>query len=111
LTEHCCTEIPASCTLGEPVEAHISIKNRTSTAQEIELSIANCENFFFSGSRVTSSKVEPSETVHFRHTLIPIKTGRQAIPQVKLVAKAFNAELPEAQVARYIFVKPNDRPT
>ncbi len=77
---------PSEATLGKPFEATLTVYNESSTLQELQLSVAESDSFFFSGTTLINFTMLPYSERKMVYIMIPVLTGHITFPKFTLKA-------------------------
>ena len=97
---------PPRARVGAPFEMRARCSNGTSRAQPLHVRVADASGFVFSGSRECWVTVAPRATIETAYTLVALRSGEAALPEVEVTATRLGAALRPPRVARAMYVEP-----
>mmetsp|Transcript_6954 Transcript_6954/g.28550 ORF Transcript_6954/g.28550 Transcript_6954/m.28550 type:complete len:411 (-) Transcript_6954:62-1294(-) len=97
---------PPRVRVGVPFSMRVCCSNATAQAQPLRVRVADANGFVFSGSRDFSVTAAPRGEAETAYTLVALRSGEAALPEVEVTAVRLGAALRPPQVARAIYVEP-----
>ena len=97
---------PPRVRVGVPFSMRVRCSNATSQAQPLRVRVADAAGFVFSGSRECAVTAAPRGEAETAYTLVALRSGEAALPEVEVTAVRLGAALRPPQVARAIYVEP-----
>jgi hypothetical protein len=97
---------PPRVRVGVPFSMRVCCSNATSQAQPLRVRVADANGFVFSGSRDFLVTAAPRGDAETAYTLVALRSGEAALPEVEVTAVRLGAALRPPQVARAIYVEP-----
>jgi hypothetical protein len=84
----------------------VCCSNATAQAQALRVRVADANGFVFSGTRECAVTAAPRGDAETAYTLVALRSGEAALPEVEVTAVRLGAALRPPQVARAIYVEP-----
>ena len=97
---------PPRVRVGVPFSMRVCCSNATSQAQPLRVRVADANGFVFSGTRECAVTAAPRGDAETAYTLVALRSGEAALPEVEVTAVRLGAALRPPQVARAIYVEP-----
>jgi hypothetical protein len=97
---------PPRVRVGVPFSMRVCCSNATAQAQALRVRVADANGFVFSGSRDFLVTAAPRGDAETAYTLVALRSGEAALPEVEVTAVRLGAALRPPQVARAIYVEP-----
>ena len=97
---------PPRARVGVPFEMRVRCANATSQAQPLRVRVADAAGFVFSGSRECLVTVAPRAETETAYTLVALRSGEAALPEVEVTCLRLGAALRPPRVARAMVVEP-----
>ena len=97
---------PPRSRVGAPFEMRARCANATSQAQPLRVRVADAAGFVFSGSRECLVTVAPRAATETAYTLVALRSGEAALPEVEVTCLRLGAALRPPRVARAMVVEP-----
>jgi hypothetical protein len=97
---------PPRARVGVPFEMRARCANATSQAQPLRVRVADAAGFVFSGSRECLVTVAPRAETETAYTLVALRSGEAALPEVEVTCLRLGAALRPPRVARAMVVEP-----
>ena len=97
---------PPRARVGVPFEMRARCANATSQAQPLRVRVADAAGFVFSGSRECLVTVAPRAATETAYTLVALRSGEAALPEVEVTCLRLGAALRPPRVARAMVVEP-----
>jgi hypothetical protein len=97
---------PPRVRVGVPFSMRVCCSNATAQAQALRVRVADANGFVFSGTRECAVTAAPRGDAETAYTLVALRSGEAALPEVEVTAVRLGAALRPPQVARAIYVEP-----
>lgn len=102
-------DCPPHAVLGKPFTMTTKVQNLTSTLLEVAFSVVDTASFIFSGAHSDTVSILPRGTHFLSYKLVPLFSGIQQLPRVKINSAWYNAAFQPSPVSTQIFVFPSTR--
>ncbi len=100
-------DCPPHAVLGTAFTISIRVQNLTSTLQEIFFAVFDTTSFIFSGAHTDTVSILPRSTYSLSYRLVPVTSGMQQLPQVRLTSSWYSAGFQPSSVSSQLFVFPS----
>jgi hypothetical protein len=100
---------PPHAVLGNPLTMTTKVQNMTNTLQEVAFSVIDTPSFIFSGAHTDTVSILPRGTHSLSYKLVPLASGIQQLPRVKLTSAWYSATFQPSPLSTQIFVFPSTR--
>lgn len=100
-------DCPPHAVLGRPFAMSIKVQNMTSTLQEIAFAVVDSTSFIFSGAHSDTVSILPKATHCLSYRLIPISSGMQQLPRVRITSTWYSAGFQPSSLSTQLFVFPS----
>lgn len=100
-------DCPPHAVLGKPFTISVKIQNLTNTLQEVSFTIVDTTSFIFSGAHSDTVSILPKETHRLSYRLVPISSGMQQLPQLRLTSAWYSAGFQPSSLSTQLFVFPS----
>ena len=102
-------DCPPHAVLGKPFTMTTKVQNMTNTLQEVAFSVVDTASFIFSGAHSDTVSILPRGTHFLSYKLVPLASGIQQLPQVKINSAWYSAVFQPSPLSTQIFVFPSTR--
>lgn len=99
-------ECPPHAVLGKPFTMTTKVQNMTNTLQEVAFAVVDTTSFIFSGAHSDTVSILPRGTHLLSYKLVPLASGIQQLPRVKLTSVWYAAAFQPSPLSTQIFVFP-----
>ncbi|KAG0566415.1 hypothetical protein KC19_7G062200 [Ceratodon purpureus] len=97
-------ECPPHAVLGKPFTMTTKVQNMTNTLQEVAFAVVDTTSFIFSGAHSDTVSILPRGTHLLSYKLVPLASGIQQLPRVKLTSVWYAAAFqPSPLSTQFVF--------
>jgi len=98
-------DTPAHGLLGHALPFTVVITNHTHFLQDFQVTVKDTDAFLFAGTRQSLFKILPNSSYKIKYNLVPLTSGRVALPHFQIISKRFDKELPGTKQKRFVFIR------